>query len=416
MSNKKQVKQNKKSINAKSSNTIRAKGCIYLIDDRCIIRNKNSNCMGYIRCSNYKSISSNKCGLAIDVVKQKITLRVSIHNINNKTFIKNNSHYVLPIKCMMSTGTYIKLELELYSIFSYINFLFDDFENTIRKNNDILSIIIENPPEIVKRLKIPYKKLPDKLSINHMINNPEGNLHIHIRIPKTILFKKLNDVAIKPHIVSQQDTRILSDVKHISDNNKESNITVQSIDHEVGITAIVLNDNRKCTNEHHLIQDIQAELRIATPSNGLVLHKIPAAYCKSCDLYFVFKNDFKEAQALGEILCPVIDKTQKHLDKIAKRKAGGESRIHQLGYNVRKGNECSDEQRQMILANIVENTDISKYEITSLISKCIAQHKTQDNYVNSVNCWQHDLEFISNYKLGDMPEVIVEKIIIGKRT
>lgn len=29
--------------------------------------------------------------------------------------------------------------------------------------------------------------------------------------------------------------------------------------------------------------------------------------------------------------------------------------------------------------------------------------------------WQHDLEFISNYNLGDMPEVIIEKLIIGKR-
>lgn len=208
---------------------------------------------------------------------------------------------------------------------------------------------------------------------------------------------------------------------HKTENTTTHNSSKSPIPHhkddisKVGITAIVLNDNRKCTNEHHFIQDIQAELRIATPSNGLALHKIPAAYCISCNLYFVFKSDFEEAQALGKILCPVIDKTQKHLDKIAKRKVGGESRIHQLGYNVRKGNECTDEQRQMILANIVENTDISKYEITSLISKCIAQHKSQDNYANSVKCWQHDLEFISNYNLGDMPEVIIEKLIIGKR-
>lgn len=65
-------------------------------------------------------------------------------------------------------------------------------------------------------------------------------------------------------------------------------------------------------------------------------------------------------------MCPVIDRTQKHLNKITKRKAGGESRIHQLG-------------------------------------------------INSVKCWQHDLECISNYNLGDMPEVIIEKLVIGKR-
>lgn len=414
MRNKDKIKQNKKSANKKSNNTSRAKGCIYLINDKCIVR--NSNCIGRIKCSNFKSLSSNRCSLTIDTTNQKVNLRLLIDNINNKTFIKHNAHYIFPVKCMMSTGTYIKLELELYSTVSYIKFLLDDFDDTISKKNDILSITIENPPEIIKRLKIPYKQLPDRLSINYMINNPEGNLYIHIRIPKTILFKKLNDVAIKPHIVSQQNVKNPTDTKRTSDDSKESNTPVYKIPiSKVGITAIVLNDNRKCTNEHHLIQDVQAELRIATPSNVLALHQIPAAYCESCDLYFVLKRDFKEAQALGKILCPVIDRTQKHLDKIAKRKAGGESRIHQLGYNVRKGNECTDKQRQMILANIVENTDISKYEITSLISKCIAQHKTQDNYVNSVKCWQHDLEFISNYNLGDMPEVIIEKLIIGKR-
>ena len=45
----------------------------------------------------------------------------------------------------------------------------------------------------------------------------------------------------------------------------------------------------------------------------------------------------------------------------------------------------------------------------------MSQHKTQSNYSDAVLAWQQDLEFIKKYQLGDIPEVIVDKIIIGKR-
>lgn len=85
------------------------------------------------------------------------------------------------------------------------------------------------------------------------------------------------------------------------------------------------------------------------------------------------KGDFKEIKKQGGILCPVIDRTQKYLNKNAtKISTGNESEIHQLGYNVIKNNGYTTEQRQYILANIVENTNISKYTIASNIRRCIA--------------------------------------------
>lgn len=185
---------------------------------------------------------------------------------------------------------------------------------------------------------------------------------------------------------------------------------------DVGITAIVLNDNRKCINSRHNIQDIRANIRIATTNQGIITSSVLAGYCKECDAYFILKNDFKAIKKQGIILCPVIDRTQTYLNKNAvKVSSGNESEIHQLGYNVKKNNGYTKEQRQYILANIVENTRISKYEIVSNIRRCIAQHKNQVNYSQSVKCWTDDLEFILKYKHGDLPEVLIGKIIVGKR-
>ena len=184
----------------------------------------------------------------------------------------------------------------------------------------------------------------------------------------------------------------------------------------VGITAIVLCNNRKCTNSNHTIIDVQAKIRIAKTNGKITNYIIPAAYCKICDMYFVLKKDFMIAKEQGVILCPVIDMTPlKNGRSRVVKTSTSESRIHQLGYNVKKGSGYSAKQRQTILANILENTDISKHEIESCILRPMLQHKSQASYADAISAWNEDLSFIKNYKMGDLPEVIVEKIIIGKR-
>lgn len=185
---------------------------------------------------------------------------------------------------------------------------------------------------------------------------------------------------------------------------------------EVGITAIVLSDNRKCTNNNHTIIDLNAKLRIAQADGKIVNHTIPAAYCEICDTYFVLKRDFKIAKAHGTILCPIIDMTEQTINKKGITSLStSESRIHQLGYNVKRGNGYTREQRQLILANILENTNISRHEIESCILRPMMQHKNQANYSDAVLAWKQDLEFIKNYKMGDMPEVVIDRIVIGRR-
>ena len=206
----------------------------------------------------------------------------------------------------------------------------------------------------------------------------------------------------------------VTNLKEIGDNVAEKvknrDITI------VGVTTIVLNDNRKCTNNNHDIVGLDANIRIVQPNGEILIYKIPAAYCKECDTYFVLKKDFKIAKSNGKILCPVIDLTQEGKSKNkGKNLYSSESRIHQLGYNVQRGSNYTKEQRQSILANIIENTNISKYEIESCIIRPMTQHKSQSNYTDAVSAWQEDLEFVRNYKYGDIPEVIFDKIIVGKR-
>lgn len=186
----------------------------------------------------------------------------------------------------------------------------------------------------------------------------------------------------------------------------------------VGVTAIVLSDNRKCTNGKHELKDVNAKIRVVTPIGDVQTVNILAAYCFDCNSYFVLKRDFKTAKEVGRILCPVIDMTAKsNGENNYKPNKGyvGESRIHQMGYNVRKGNDLTTEQRHILIANMLENTNISKQEILSSITRPMLQHQNQPNYANAVNAWKEDIDFVKNYKLGDIPEVIINRIEIGRR-
>lgn len=183
----------------------------------------------------------------------------------------------------------------------------------------------------------------------------------------------------------------------------------------IGITAIVINDNRKCINDSHNIIDVDAIIRIVKNTGEIINYTAQAAYCEQCNTYFLLKSELRTAKKIGVLLCQIIDKnTYINEMKFTKPNSNNESRIHQLGYNVRKGSGLTDKQREIIIANMIENADISKHEISSLIQRCINQHKKQQNYQDAVKCWQHDYEFISNYKHGDLPEVIIEKIKMGR--
>lgn len=321
----------------------------------------------------------------------------------------------------------IDLRILLSDLESKINFLFDGFNNYIYPKSGILHIVLDDIPEITKN-ETPFNKMGDIIFIERSSSNVIGTVKLQIWINKGLvassiipLYENTSINIIEPQI--QKNTKnehSNSNIKNktientsMEQNNQKSSYNVIA-KHDVGITAIVINDSRSCIFKNHFIDDVIAMLRIATPNGNIKNHPIQAGYCNECDKYYILKDDFKMAQKLGSILCPVEDMTK---DKIQKQYntliSSTESRIHELGYNVIKKNKLTNLQRRVILANIMENTDISKYEIKTNINRCIKQHQNQSNYAEAVECWKKDYDFVSNYELGDMPQVKVDKIIIA---
>jgi len=181
--------------------------------------------------------------------------------------------------------------------------------------------------------------------------------------------------------------------------------------------AIVLSNNRKCINKKHYLVEVTALVRVLNHINIIKDIKVPAAYCTTCKQYIVLKSDYKAAKENGILLCEVINKETLSSSNNSNIFGAFESRIHALGYNVNSSKPYgySSKKRQIILANIMENYHIPKQEILSLIDINIIRHTKQPNYSKAIEKWKEDRQFVANYKLGDLPEVIIKKMIIGKR-
>lgn len=426
-------KKHIKSQNYNLKNKKNVKICLYNFQNIC--ENCKSSyygyqCSGGLKCSFFKNYSDNTFKYDIKTTKNRdIIITLIIPNIKYTSFLSiyntippNIKHTVFPskkrvlcLKMISVEKVFVHFKLEFYTSEGYIEFLFRNFNTNVKKINNQLIITIYNPIEIINILETPYNKMSNIIRIHHKIDNKYGKLNLYFNIPKNILFQKIEQKNLSEKKNTQNVTTYSKEVRKGINTITDNSIPIQKQIVDVGVTAIVLSYNKKCNNENHNIIDITAKLRIVFPSGKIDFYYVPAAYCKECDKYFMLKKDFDDVKKHGIILCEIIG-TKKDLlhTNLKKYQSTYESRIHQLGYNVQKGSGLTNNQRKVILANIVENTNISKHEISSHIQRCINQHKRQQNYKDAIQCWQHDYEFISNYKHYDLPEVIVDKLQIGR--
>lgn len=264
--------------------------------------------------------------------------------------------------------------------------------------------------------------------INSRVHCPNNKIYPCQECKKchSYFYTKNNYIKLK-NLASKNNQKLNSSVYYFSESifepqntakNMDKNQNLKHIQHKLEIDklvvgAIVLSDNRKCIYKNHEMKDVIAKINIATKNDKIELISLPAAYCYTCSTYFVLKEDYKKAKLQGILLCSVDDRTSKYIQKHKNSTYTiGESQIHKMGYNVRKNNGYSDVQRRIVLANIMENTNITKHEILSIIDSGIARHKGQKSYQNAVSLWKNDREFVTNYKKGDMPEVLIENILL----
>ena len=190
--------------------------------------------------------------------------------------------------------------------------------------------------------------------------------------------------------------------------NKERYDSVPYIDI---YSAIVLSNTRRCSSKHRT-KDVIADIPVLDKDGGLHYKKINASYCYDCKEFTILKEDFNSIDDV--ILCKVIDKTVEYDSSnssdfdIEQNK----SILYKYGYNVKSQKSLSDKQRHIILSSVLESNIMNKRDIIDHLNTLISRGEKISKWKEATQKWIEDRQFVSEYKKGDLPEYIFDKIIM----
>ena len=173
---------------------------------------------------------------------------------------------------------------------------------------------------------------------------------------------------------------------------------------EILIKDFVIKRNSfRCVHNEHVLKDISASITIINQKGNFETMKVPAGYCKECNVYFIFEDVYKQIQNRGTPICRLYDwkaiESGAHAGNMMLAK---ESLLKQYGYNVNSNEGLSSDRRKRILQILVDNHIMTKSEIISYLKFFISQRKNNSSMKMAVAKWNSDKEFIENYKMGSL--------------
>lgn len=197
----------------------------------------------------------------------------------------------------------------------------------------------------------------------------------------------------------------LSEEKKIQ-KQKKSSIADKKQQIKIGFKDFVVRRNIfKCMHKHHLIEDIDAVVKIMNKNAEMEELTVAAGYCRECNMFFMMESTYHQLRKKGVVVFRAIDErnylNQNYLNG---RLLAKESILMQFGYSVSQAEGLSEQRRHKILSVLVDNHILTKSEIISYLDFFINQRKN-DKFSMAVSKWTIDRNYIRNYKVGEYSRI-----------
>lgn len=189
-----------------------------------------------------------------------------------------------------------------------------------------------------------------------------------------------------------------------------------------GVSAFKLNPHsliglystRSCSNNSHKIKDVIARIPVKVNGKPQIID-VDAWYCETCKIYYILHSTYDGINGIP--ICDVKDfRTGKIISSATDYDnvvtSNYETMLHKLGYNVNQQENLSSQERQKILAQIVQKRQISKNEIISLLQYYIRRNENNGNMIFAVEKWEQDLIFMKRFRMQSSEVIDVDQIRI----
>lgn len=179
-------------------------------------------------------------------------------------------------------------------------------------------------------------------------------------------------------------------------------------------SVIVLSNTLKCSSKCKT-KDIIAKIPVFIENGELSYVSVNASYCFDCNRFTILKDDFNNIKDVAA--CKVSDETS-YYDNSSREEIDIVQRnsiLFNYGYNVKSKSNLTQIQRRRILSSVIEANIMTRRNVIDHINTLIHRGEKIPSWKSATEKWISDKEFISNYEIGDLPEVIFNEIILKYR-
>lgn len=128
--------------------------------------------------------------------------------------------------------------------------------------------------------------------------------------------------------------------------------------------------------------------------------KVNIGYCKSCKVYFINLSEYKSYQNIyGVLLGNISICGNKEYGDSGYDNLKDESILHICGYTVSQVDALSDEDRRLILGNLLDHEIVSKNRIIEDLQFFINSSMYRYNMREANRKWSDDLEWVRTYNI-----------------
>ena len=162
----------------------------------------------------------------------------------------------------------------------------------------------------------------------------------------------------------------------------------------------------------HPVTSVMKDIRIDTGS-GTRIESVQTHYCRICRKYYIDVKTNSRLKKIGKPMCTVEGGSSYgarrdndyYMPEYENRQGNWETRsvLNKLGYNVNQNDDLSDNERQCILIEAMENRNVSKRRLIRFLEWLVEENGNYRKMELAVSKWKRDIEFVKAYTLKKRP-------------
>lgn len=163
------------------------------------------------------------------------------------------------------------------------------------------------------------------------------------------------------------------------------------------IVYVYFKLNNRCILKQHNI--ITVTLKVKNLKQLDEERQINIYYCNECHKYWVNYEAVQKWLKMGfipKIKLQIVDELWSDMKPVSK--------LMLYGYDV-KANHLSEDERHDLLAFLIDNNVMKKYEIIRNIQAKVSFNGAKAENFEAKKRWENDIDFVSNYLPGNLKEV-----------